>query len=800
MTDSTGATLTVTSRLAIFTICSNNYMPAARTFLQSARLHHPEADLFVCLADKKIDMPGLYDPDWTVIEADALSIQDFRSFAFRYDIMEMNTAVKPFMFQHLINELGYDFALYFDPDIEIFQPLEAILGPLRQGASFVLTPHLCAPVENEDEPNDMTIMRAGVYNLGFLGVGACDESRSILAWWARRLRFLCISAIEIGIFVDQKFMDLVPGFATKSHISHDTSLNVAYWNLGQRRLERADGGWTVDGRPLTFFHFSGFNARKPASLSKYAPRFDTDMPEPISGIIGDYARHLIANGHGTVPDGGYAYGFFASGARIHPFVREMFRKWHLAWGSDPFHTYEAFLHQRFVEAVPGPAGSVVTNFMKHLYDRFPSLSGRLVLTNPHHVNELIDWFQNHAERELAIDPRLIRPGAPAPVVAQVVAPRAAGPARDVTVVGYLRTASGVGEVGRQTLRTLVAGDVSVEGCDVALNVAASRDDATCEAFLVEHATAPVQIFNINADQLPQVVAHMAPRLRPDAVRINIPFWELSRYPDEWLAGLSEMDEIWAPSSFIAKALDGRIDKPVIHMPVALELAAPAPMPRSRFNLPAGRFLFFFAFDFLSFIERKNPQAAIAAFRLAFPEQGRAGLVLKCMNGAVVPDKLAAFRAELADDPDIFLIEETLSREDTLALIASTDAVISLHRSEGLGLLIAEAMLLGKPVIATDYSASRDFLSEETGYPVRYRLIPVGEGCYPFAEGQVWAEPDIDHAAELMRGLVDAPESARPRVAAALAHMRQQFCYKNIGEMQASRLRILATSMQTARVD
>jgi glycosyltransferase involved in cell wall biosynthesis len=436
--------------------------------------------------------------------------------------------------------------------------------------------------------------------------------------------------------------------------------------------------------------------------------------------------------------------------------------------------------------------------MKHLYDRFASLHAHLSLTNPNHVRELVDWYQTNAERELGLDPAMIRPDmARINAVAERQPPPAApvwmrppGPARDVTVIGYLRTASGVGEVGRQTLRTLQAGNLAVEGCDVALNVAAGRDDSSSDDLLVQTSSAPVQVFNINADQLPLVVAHLAPQLRPDALRINIPFWELSRFPAPWLPGLAEMDEIWAPSRFIAHALDGLLETPVIHMPVAMELPAVTPMPRSRLRLPEDRFLFFFAFDFLSFIERKNPAGAVAAFREAFPLRGTAGLVLKCMNGAVVPEKLARFRAEISGDPDIYLIDETLSRDDTLSLIACTDAVVSLHRSEGLGLLIAEAMLLSKPVIATDYSASRDLLSAETGYPVAFELVPVPPGAYPFSEGQEWAAPDIIHAASLMRRLVEAPWEASALVERARIHMQTKFSYKAVGLLQAERLRAL----------
>jgi glycosyltransferase involved in cell wall biosynthesis len=788
--------MTAPFRLAIFTICSNNYISAARTFLTSARCHHPEADLFVCLADRRLDVPGLYDPGWTLVEAEELEIPGFRDFSFRYDIMELNTAVKPYMFRHLFDEWGYDAALYFDPDIEIFRPLDDVITRLRDGASFVLTPHLCAPSEGPGDPNDFTIMRAGIYNLGFLGVSRCVESQRIIDWWARRLRFYCISAPEQGIFVDQKFMDLVPGFAPRTHVSSDITLNVAYWNLRQRGLEQDGEGWRVDGAELTFFHYSGFDARTPTRLSKYDPEMDDAMPEALSRLTAGYAERLLGNGYGTVSGSMYAYGRFSSGTAIHPLVRQMFREWHKFWPDDPFKTYEAFLDELW----PGAAYHecrYVTNFMKFLHGRFPSLWARLDLTQPPHAKELVDWFVLHTSNELGLDLPLIEPAAARLGMCQHDVPRLAPqpyPGAKVTVVGYLRTSSGVGEVGRQTLLTLTSGGVTVEGHDVALNVAAQREDESCAALLNLRGTAPVQIFNVNADQLAAVVAHTRGALPTDAVRINIPFWELGRFPANWLPNFADMDEIWAPSRFIQTALAGRVAKPVIHMPVAIELPPSWALPRERFGLPADRFLFFYAFDFLSFMERKNPRGVISAFRTAFPRRGTAGLVLKCMNGALVRDQFAAFCDEIGGDPDIFLIDATLTRHETLGLIGATDAIVSLHRSEGLGLLIAEAMLLGKPVIATGYSASREFLNDTTGYPVGYQLVPVREGEYPFHEGQVWAAPDVAHAAWLMRRLQEDPARAAPLVEQAANHLQEHHSRIAVARQQIARLRVLVPSL------
>jgi glycosyltransferase involved in cell wall biosynthesis len=783
-------------RLAIFTICSNNFVPAAKTFLDSARRHHPEADLFLCLADRMIEMDGLYDPSWTIVETETLEIDDFDKFAFRYGIMELNTAVKPFMFAHLCDRLNYDAALYFDPDIEIFRPLTEIIEQLRLGASFVLTPHLCAPNESEFEPNDITIMRAGVYNLGFLGVGRGEEASSIIAWWARRLRFQCISAQEQGIFVDQKFMDLVPGFAPHAHVCHDVTVNVAYWNIRQRVLAIDGDGFTVNGQKLSFFHYSGFNPREPRRLSKYETGSDPMSPA-LTTLTAGYAGRLMANGYGTVPAATYAYGRFASGTVIHHLVREMFREWHQDWPDDPFATYESFLDEPWPGAARPSPSHVVTNFIKFLHGRFPSLSQRLDLRQPHHARELVDWFVIHAGHSLRLDLKLIEPAASRmgrfhPVTRLPDLPP--GGTAQVSVIGYLRTASGVGEVGRQTLRTLEAAGVAAECLDVALNVAASRNDTSCEALIRDHASAPVQIFNINADQLALVLDHVTPRLRRDAWRINIPFWELSRFPFPWLGQFAGMDEVWAPSRFIQASIAGLLDKPVIHMPVAIEIGTPSALPRARFGLPDQRFLFFFAFDFLSYLDRKNPKAVIAAFRLAFPRAGAAGLVLKCMNGSLVPDQLAAFEAEISDRPDIVLIDKTLSRAETLGLLAAVDAVVSLHRSEGLGLLVAEAMLLRKPVIATDYSATREFLDATTGYPVDCQLVELQAGDYPFAEGQVWAAPDVPHAAWLMRRLHDDPTRSAPLVRKAFDHLDRNHSYARVGQLQAARLRWLTTSM------
>ncbi len=782
--------------LAVFTICSNNYMPFAKVLMDSLLTHHPDARLFVCLADERVDWDGLYDGPFETIEARALDIPEFRRFAFAYDIMEFNTAVKPFMFDHLLVARDFERVIYLDPDIMVFSPLDPLLAAFSDGASLLLTPHLHAPAEGSSDPDDLLILRAGTYNLGFLGVSRSDETLRIVRWWMRRLQRQCINAQERGLFVDQKFMNLVPGFAPRSRVMHDQSLNLAYWNLSQALLERRDGGWTVNGRPLGFFHFSGFDPRAPDRLSKHSNLFQAPHDPALESLLSRYGALLVANGYGTIPAALYAYGRFASGTPIAPLVRQMFRERAPDWAGDPFESFEPWLHRASAVGNREKPNLVFTNFQHFLWRHFDNLRLQRDPERLDDLRELTDWYVQHAGREQHLDWRLIEPvserlGRVSRIGRRPVPPSSAD-AVDVSVIGYLRTTSGVGMVCRHMLAALSGSDLAVEGLDVDLGVVADRSVDEAAPLLRDHARGRVQIFaSINADQLPLVLEHLHPRLSTPAYRISMPHWELERFPDEWLSAFDGIDEIWAATRWVQRMLAGRIDKPVMHMPVCLTMRRPETMlPRDRFGLPDQRFLFYTAFDFLSFVERKNPEAAVRAFRQLrdrCAETSNPGLVIKTMNGAFVPDKHARFLELIADDPDIFPIDGVMSRLDTLSLLANCDAVMSLHRCEGLGLLVAEAMALGLPVIATDYSATAELVTAATGYPVDFRLVPVAPGAYPMAERQRWADADTDHAAWLMQRVMRRPDEAAHKVGAAAAHLERHHGRVAVRERQLRRL-------------
>ncbi len=228
-------------------------------------------------------------------------------------------------------------------------------------------------------------------------------------------------------------------------------------------------------------------------------------------------------------------------------------------------------------------------------------------------------------------------------------------------------------------------------------------------------------------------------------------WELAVFPNAWKPYAFELvDEVWASSKFLYDMYEQSTDKPVKLVPLAVSVERMKPYPRKHYGLPEKKFLFLYIFDFNSSLVRKNPMAAVQAFKQAFkPSDNTVGLVLKTMNTKPNNPEWQAFIKECQTDKRIQLITETLDRPEVLGLINACDAYVSLHRAEGFGRTLAEAMLLGKPVVATNYSGNVDYMTQSSTYLVDANLINIKDGEYQWSDledTQVWADVSIASAA------------------------------------------------------
>jgi glycosyltransferase involved in cell wall biosynthesis len=247
--------------------------------------------------------------------------------------------------------------------------------------------------------------------------------------------------------------------------------------------------------------------------------------------------------------------------------------------------------------------------------------------------------------------------------------------------------------------------------------------------------------------------------RPGVHSVAVWYWELETAPPEWARHAALLDEVWAPTRFIHGALQKIMPIPVTSMlPGMLPPVAPD-LPRAHFGLDPSKYLFLFVFDMNSVFERKNPLAVVSAFREAFSGSAEVQLAIKLSRGAADPDNFARLR-QACDEVGCVLIDRVLSREESYGLLNVCDCYVSLHRSEGFGLTMAEAMFFGKPVIATGYSGNLDFMSADNSILIPYEKVPLPQDYMVYRKGCLWAEPSVPAAAAAMRHVVDCPAEAR----------------------------------------
>lgn len=360
--------------------------------------------------------------------------------------------------------------------------------------------------------------------------------------------------------------------------------------------------------------------------------------------------------------------------------------------------------------------------------------------------------------------------------------------RGVNLVGYLRTESGVGAAARGYVRAVRTLGVPLSLWDVSGLQANRAQDAT-PLELAQAAPYDVNVVIADVELHYALAAHLGEGFFRGRTNVAVWAWELPRFPAKWSDRFAFYDEIWGGTSFVVNALAERAPVPVVRVP-------PAVTPVERGSRQAGRrrvnaapheFVFLYVFDFRSHAERKDPLAAVEAFAQAFGPLEPARLVLKCVNAAAKPDDFARL-TERARGLNVTVLDGYWPAGEIRDLMEACDAYVSLHRAEGTGLTIADAMALAKPVIATGWSGNTDFMSVANAYPVRFRPTELAQGVGPYPAGSAWAQPCVAHAAELMRQVYRDRAGAADRGRAAAETMARDYSEATVADLIGQRLR------------
>lgn len=796
-------TETFSQPVHICTIAARNYLPRVKVLAESFRLTHPDGIFDLCVVDDINDEVESED-GINLIRLGDLSLDEnqLRLMAIFYDITEFSTALKPWVMEAALKRVPGP-VLYLDPDIEVFSSL-AELARLASVHGIVLTPHVLEPIPRDGTtPPETLIMRAGMYNLGFLGLG--EDSSKLLKWWQERLAFDCVSRPEAGLFTDQKWMDFVPSLFP--HVIHrDPGCNAAYWNLHERPISFHDGRYFAGGSPLVFLHYSGFDPYGPHVLSKYAgdnPRVLLSAEPALRGLCTQYAER-VRRSEAEVVAPAYGWNRLASGLEIDIVMRRLVRDAVMAAsaGKD--------LVVPDLAAVDGPE-----RFEEWLLQETPNRG------LPRYLDELLAiridveaafpemlrgdcdgfllWLRSNAIRENHLSStvvssldRIMSDWVPADLASPV---RGAPPV--VEVIGLFRAELGVGEAARRSASALRAAGV-VHRTTGWHRASASRESAVApESSLDLRGKSDVAIVNVNADVFSWISQDLGPTHLHGRYRIGAWFWELSDFPKSLYPAFDLVDEVWAATRFMRDAISQSSPLPVVHMPIPLVAPEVADVPRADLGLDE-RFTFLFVFDLLSVSGRKNPIGLIEAYTKAFAEGDGARLVIKTING----DQRRLDREQIliaADGrSDIAVLDGYLDAGHLGALLSAADCYVSLHRSEGLGLTMAESMALGKPVIATAYSGNLDFMTPETAYLVNHTPVAVGRGNDPYDPRALWADPDLDQASAYMREIFDNPVEAAATGARARADLERRFSPQVCGRRMAQRIEQIRADARRGR--
>lgn len=317
----------MTKKNSIFTICAKNYLAQALTLKESILKYNPEIDFYLFLADEKTD--DIHDID--VIELDESWISDWQNMAFKYNVIEFATSIKPFCFQKLFKQ-GYDKVMYLDPDIYVTHSLDAINDSLND-YSMVLTPHYNhIQTQYTGSVSEEELLFVGIYNLGFCAIKNNQIGNKIVEWWVNRLSNKCFADKDDALHVDQKWIDFLPGFFPDDIlVSHHPGINIAIWNLHERELVAENNKYQIKDLitekyyNLLFFHFSGFDPFDKTVINRRHPRFNIDIFPSFIPIINEYSAGVYSKNYNILSKLKYSFNYFSSSETILPLHRRLYR-------------------------------------------------------------------------------------------------------------------------------------------------------------------------------------------------------------------------------------------------------------------------------------------------------------------------------------------------------------------------------------------------------------------------------------------------------------------------------------------
>ncbi len=788
----------------------------ARVMARSLRRHHPEWELELALVGRAGDSPAQGEA-WQVTSVEESLGLDAEAMLSLYTPETLVRLLVPRVLREHAQRHGGP-VIHVPAGALVMDTLAPLVAPLEASPVVLVLRAASEPPADGLEPSRRQFFEAGRISPELMAASAAETADVFLEWWIDRLDRIAGSpdGRRPGHVAGDRgwayrSLDLAPMLFDAATIT-DPGCNLSAWNLHEHALEWVGDRLLIDGaRPVRLFDFSGFDPGRPYVLNPVSTRVKLSRSPVLRELAETYAEQLRAAGWDDGRSRGDVGRRLANGIVYDEALERLHAKTRML-GEDLGDVFTPAGSERFMAWLKAPAvRGAAYGVNRYVLDRALRERGDVVDAFPDLDHRdgpgFVDWCRNDGRRELQFPDALVpetpapathapRPAEPDPGIDAAARARRACGAEDslgVRVTGYMGHVLGLGSAARGYARALTAAGVGVTTVSIALDhvdaptlLAADYGRHSYDE-LVSDGGHGFELVCVNPDELPGYVNSLGPGYFRGP-RIGVWGWEVNTIPGRWSRAFPLVDEIWVYSRFVAENIRAVASIPVTALPPPV--SAPAPEAPLRLDVPDG-FLFLFIFDYMSTIQRKNPIGVIEAFRRAFAAGEGPQLLIKTINAPLRPLHEEALRDAVRDRPDIHIVDRSLTPEEMDGLIAGCDCYASLHRSEGFGLTMAEAMAVGKPVIATAYSGNVDFMNRGNSLLVDYELTRVGAGVEIYPPEGEWAEPSIEHAAALMRQVYDDPGTGAALGARARDDIARTLSPQATGAAMRSRLAHLA---------
>jgi glycosyltransferase involved in cell wall biosynthesis len=768
-------------RVHVWTIASLGSLARVRVMRRALHERLPETTLTVLLVDAAAeDVEPI--PDAAICRIESVVGEDFGLIAAGNPPGALPMALLPFLLRAALE--GGEPAVY----IGASQLVVGTLGALRDS----LAEREIVLVARPRAERGVTVaapVPKGAISREMLGVRPGAASEALLGSWPRYF----VDDRDNGDAAVRDWMDGIPALAEDVEVLRDPGYGLGAVAFDSRAMDagalEVGDRLVLEGAPVESLDFGDLDPTRPLLWFGAASPVASGAAPGLLSIAERYAEELRSAGWSPDHELSPPFTLLEDGLRLTGTLRTLFVSAVLdgALSLSPFtrvgrDAFYALLSK------PEKRGRAVglTRLHMAIWDSRRDLQESYLHIDGPDGPGFAGWLCRYGAEQEGLVPELLPP-APDLSYRDADPHVSVDPPRwGVNVVGFFTAELGVGEASRLLIAGLDAQEIPALPIQGHL-MPPSRQNSEFVHVRPDEAAYPINILCINGDGVPLFAREAGRSFFEGRYSIGWWWWEAGDPPTNWKPAYEFIDEVWVASQHIYDLLAPSSPVPVVRVRLPLTTPEVAPLGRAELGFPVDAFLFLCVHDYHSVAARKNPVAVIEAFRRAFPAGSGAKLVLKSINAQTRTAEHARVVRAATGHSDIILLDEYVTGAQKNAMIAAADCFVSLHRSEGFGIPAAEAMLLGKPVIATRYAGVLEFMNDENSYLVDWQPVAVGEGAYPYSPAATWAEPDIEHAAALMRQVFVAPAEAVERGTVARRQLLERHSPAVAGEIIKRRL-------------